>query len=82
MNNQPAVTETNKVAIPASTSQWGYEVQDIDVTNMVKDMVTNATNNGFCIMLQNEVFYRSVTFASSDNADAAKRPKLVITYQE
>ena len=81
-NNQPAVTETNRVAIPASTSQWGYGVQDIDVTNMVKDMVTNATNNGFCIMLQNEVYYRSVTFASSDNADAAKRPKLVITYRE
>lgn len=81
-NNQPAVTETNKVAIPASTSQYGYDALDIDVTNMVKDMVNNATNNGFCIMLQNEVYYRSVTFASSDNTDAAKRPKLVITYQE
>ena len=81
-NNQPAVTETNRVAIPASTSQWGYDVQDIDVTNMVKDMVNNATNNGFCIMLQNEVYYRSVSFASSDNTNAAKRPKLVITYQE
>ena len=81
-NNQPAVTETNKVAIPASTSQYGYDVQDIDVTNMVKDMVNNANNNGFCIMLQSEVYYRSVTFASSDNTNAAKRPKLVITYQE
>ncbi len=28
--------ETNKIAIPASTTQWGYNVQDIDVTNMVK----------------------------------------------
>lgn len=81
-NNQPAVTETDKVAIPASTSQYGYDALDIDITNMVKDMVNNATNNGFCIMLQNEVYYRSITFASSDNVDAAKRPKLVITYQE
>jgi hypothetical protein len=81
-NNQPSVTETNKVAIPASTSQYGYNALDIDVTNMVKSMVNNAANNGFCIMLQNEVYYRSVTFASSDNADAAKRPKLVIIYQE
>lgn len=81
-NNQPAVTETNRVAIPASTSQYGYDALDIDVTNMVKSMVNNAANNGFCIMLQNEVYYRSVTFASSDHADAAKRPKLVITYQE
>ena len=82
-NNQPATNETNRIAIPASTTQWGYNVQDIDVTNMVKDMVNNAnSNNGFCIMLQNEIYYRSMTFGSSDNSDPAKRPKLVIIYQE
>ncbi|MEP7377813.1 MAG: DNRLRE domain-containing protein [Chitinophagaceae bacterium] len=82
-NNQPATNETTRIAIPASTSQWGYNVLDIDVTNMVKDMVNNAnSNNGFCIMLQNETYYRSMTFGSSDNVDPAKRPKLVITYQQ
>jgi hypothetical protein len=81
-NNQPAVTDANRIAIPASTSQWGYNVTDIDVTEMVKGMINTANaNHGFSLMHQVEVYYRSVTFASSDNADATKRPKLVVTYQ-
>lgn len=82
-NNQPSVTDVNRVAIPASTSQWSYNVIDLDVTEMVKSMVNNANaNNGFCIMHQIEDYYRSVTFASSDHADATKRPKLVVVYQQ
>lgn len=82
-NNQPAVTDVNRVAIPASTSQWNYTVTDLDVTEMVKAMVNNANaNNGFCIMHQVENYYRSVTFASSDHPDASKRPKLVVVYQQ
>lgn len=82
-NNQPATNESNKIAIPASTTQWQYNVTDIDVTDMVKNMVNTAnSNNGFCIMLQNETHFRSMTFGSSDHADATKRPKLVITYNE
>ncbi|MFT3843913.1 MAG: DNRLRE domain-containing protein [Lacibacter sp.] len=81
-NNQPGVTEVNRVAIPASTSQWGYSVTDIDVTEMVKPMVNTANSNfGFCIMLQVEQYYRSVNFGSSDNVDPAKRPKLIVTYK-
>lgn len=81
-NNQPAATELNRVAIPASTSQWGYNVIDLDVTNMVKEMVNNANSNfGFVLMHQIEQYYRSVTFGSSDNDDPAKRPKLVVVYQ-
>jgi hypothetical protein len=82
-NNQPALTETNRVAIPASTSQWGYSVTDIDVTDLIKGMVNNANaNHGFAMMHQIEQYYRSVSFASSDNPDPAKRPKLVVTYNE
>jgi hypothetical protein len=59
------------VDISASTSQWGYNVTDLDVTEMVKAMVNYAnTNSGFCIMHQVEDFYRSVSFASSDHPDA------------
>jgi hypothetical protein len=81
-NNQPTVTETNRAAIPASTSKWNFDAPNIDVTEMVKDMVNNDKNYGFCIMLQNETYYRAVAFASSDNTNAAKRPKLVVVYQE
>lgn len=82
-NNQPSVTDANRIAIPASTSQWGYNATDLDVTEMVKAMVNNTnSNNGFCIMLQVEEYYRSVNFASSDHTDATKRPKLVVTYKE
>jgi hypothetical protein len=82
-NNQPAVTETNRVVIPASTSQWGYSVIDLDVTDLVKGMVNNAnSNHGFAMMHQLEQYYRSVSFGSSDNVDPAKRPKLVVTYNE
>jgi hypothetical protein len=82
-NNQPAVTDANRIAIPASTLQWGYNVTDIDVTEMVKGMVNIANaNHGFSLMHQVEEYYRSMTFASSDHADATKRPKLVVTYKE
>lgn len=81
-NTQPSVTETNRVAIPTSTSQWGYNVTDIDVTEMVKSMVnTSNANYGFCFMLQNETHYRSMTFGSPNNTTAAKRPKLIIEYR-
>ena len=79
-NTQPAVTETNRVALSASTSQWNYNVIDIDVTEMVKSMISG-TNYGFCLMLQNETYYRSMTFGSPNNTNAAKRPKLVIEYR-
>lgn len=81
-SNQPGFTELNKVAIPASLSQWGYNVPDVDVTEMVKPMVNTANSNfGFCIMLQIEQYYRCVNFGSSNNPDPARRPKLVITYK-
>lgn len=79
-NTQPTVTETNRVALSASTSQWNYNVIDIDVTEMVKSMISG-TNYGFCFMLQNETYYRSMTFGSPNNTNAAKRPKLVIEYR-
>ncbi len=81
-NTQPTVTETNRVAIAASTSQWNHSVIDIDVTELVKSMVNTANANyGFCFMLQNETYYRSMTFGSANNTSASKRPKLVIEYR-
>ena len=79
--NKPGTTSTNRVAIPSSTSLWNYNATDLDVTEMVKTMVSGSSNFGFCLSLQNEAIYRSVIFASSDSPNPALRPKLVVTYK-
>ncbi|WP_207510893.1 DNRLRE domain-containing protein [Longitalea luteola] len=77
-NNQPTATATNQVALPASTSQWNYDVVDLNVTALVQDIINQPPANryGFLIRLQNESYYRSIIFASSDYSVAARRPKL------
>jgi hypothetical protein len=80
-NNKPSTTDVNQVEVPASTSQWNYNVTDLDVTQLVKDMVSNNQNYGFVLQLQYEQIYRSLNFASSEVADATKRPKLVVVYE-
>jgi hypothetical protein len=77
--NQPPTTTTNQVSIP-HTSQAFLDLIDIDVKNLVVDM-KNSGNNGFMIMLQNEVIYNIRVFCSSTYPDASKHPKLVVTYQ-
>jgi len=80
-NTQPAVTTADASIIPASTSQWGYNVR-VSVTQMVKAMAADPSKNyGFRISLINESIYRSLIFASSENSNPALRPKLVIEYQ-
>ena len=39
-----------------------------------------ANSHGFSIALQNESYYRRLVFASSDNMDPTKHPKLEVTY--
>ncbi len=80
-NNKPATTTTNQAELPASTSQYNFDVVDLDITNMVKDILSSGRNYGFCLQLQNEQIYRSLLFASSEFTDAAKRPKLVVEYR-
>ena len=80
-NNKPAATATNQVELPASTSRYDYNVVDLDITNLVKDILGSGRNYGFSLQQQTEQTYRSLLFASSDFTDAAKRPKLVIEYR-
>jgi hypothetical protein len=77
-NTQPSATTTNQVALPASTSTWNYNVIDLNVTALVQDIINQppASRYGFLIKLQTESYYRSIVFASSDNTDATKHPKL------
>jgi hypothetical protein len=80
-NTQPAVTTVDAAIIPASNSQWGYNVS-VNVTNMVKATLSDLSKNyGFRIRLTNENIYRSMIFASSENSNPALRPKLVIRYK-
>ncbi len=80
--NQPSTTTSNQVSLPATISQ-NEDFDNIDVTQLVQDMIDNPSSSfGFMIQLQTEVLYRSVIFASSDNADPTKRPKLVINYTD
>jgi len=80
-NNKPATTEVDKASIPASTTQWNFDVPNIDVTKMVKQMVTSGENNGFCLELKNEQIYRAIVFGSSEHSDPSKRPKLIVNYK-
>lgn len=78
-NNQPSSTSTNQVVIP-STTQAFLDLVDIDVTQLVKDMTGSNANYGFSLRLQNEVYYNSRIFATSEYSDASKHPKLVVVY--
>jgi hypothetical protein len=79
-NNQPATSDVNKVSVPKSTAV-NQNYLDIDVTNLVQDIINNPTiGHGFLIKLDDEVPYKLVVLASSDFAEIAKRPKLIVYY--
>jgi hypothetical protein len=79
-NNQPPYTTVDAVSLPASTK--GYEVyRNIDVTQLVKDILTDGKNNGFILKLNDETdLYNRLTFGSSNNPDHTRFPKLQICY--
>lgn len=74
-----AFTTVDEVAVPASPVQWNYNVS-VDVTNQVIAMTAPGANHGFMLMLQDENYYRSLLFASSDHPDATIWPELYIKY--
>ncbi len=79
-NNQPSTTTTNQVSLAATTSST-QNFLNINIKNFVQYWVSNPSQNfGMLFRLQTEAKYRKLIFASSDNPNAALRPKLVITY--
>jgi hypothetical protein len=78
-NNQPTVSNLNKVTLPATTSAH-QNFLNINVTALVQDMRLHPTSFGFRLKLTTEEEFRKLIFASSDNTTASLRPKLVITY--
>jgi hypothetical protein len=77
--NQPAVSTNNQITIPTTTSSTLN--LNIDVTAIVSSQISNNTNYGFLMRLQNEVTYNSRIFCSSRYSDASRHPKLVIYYK-
>lgn len=83
-NNQPTTTNQNSFITPPSNLQynWDYSNNSNNLISMIQYMVSNPnSNNGFLISLQNEEReYRSMRFASSDNANSELWPELIVEY--
>jgi hypothetical protein len=80
--NQPSTTTLHQVLLDSSKSAY-QDYPNIDVKQLVADMVANPLSSfGFMLRLQNETYYRRITFCSSDYPNAAKHPKLEITYSQ
>ncbi len=79
-NNQPIATNNNQVLLNSSTSNT-QDYNDIEIIDLVNDAkAANQTVIGLSLSLVDENDYRSLIFASSNHADASKRPSLKICY--
>ncbi|MBE0637814.1 MAG: DNRLRE domain-containing protein [Bacteroidales bacterium] len=79
-NDQPAITNTNRVAIPFSTTS-DQDYPDILVTRLVRDLLNDSDNGfGFRMCLQVESFYRYMEFYSSDETNPQFHPELSVWY--
>lgn len=79
-NNQPTITTTNQVSLLPSTDPH-QDYLNIDITPLIQDIIDNRSSSfGMMISLKNEDYYRGLIFASSDNADPTKYPKLVVNF--
>lgn len=80
-NNQPTYSTQDQVYLPATTSNT-MSYPSIDVTNLITDMWNNPGSCfGMLFMLNTEINYRSMLFASNNNIDTSVVPKLRICYQ-
>lgn len=77
-NNQPTWKHVDSTVLPQSTVRYSQH-DTMNVTNMVIDMRTNV-NTGFLVKLPIEQYYRAQIFATSWHPNAARRPALIIVY--
>jgi hypothetical protein len=78
-NSAPTVTTSNQVSFTPAAGNWNVDAV-ITVTDLVQNMIDENKPYGFCMTTGTKSPYRSVIFASSEVSDAAKRPKLEVTY--
>jgi hypothetical protein len=80
-NNQPTTTPIGRIWVGPSSSTT--ENRTINITSLIQDMINNpASNHGFMMRLENEIYYRSRTYASEDHSNSSLHPKLVLTFDE
>jgi len=80
-NNQPSVTESEKVLLPQSIEPH-QDYTNIDILNFVEDWVTHQEQNfGIMVSLDTNIPYACLVFAPSERTNVEVRPKLVITYK-
>lgn len=78
-NNQPAFTNTNAVWVPPTNAQT--QGLDINITPLINDSYLYPNNSfGFLFKQNTENPYRCQVYASSNHANPALHPKLVICY--
>lgn len=78
-SNQPGITGSYAITLLNATSST--QNYDVNVANLVQEIVNGAVPNyGWMMQLVSESATRTLAFASSDNATATLRPKLVVTY--
>ncbi len=82
--NQPTTTTLNQVALPSlqSTSSLILNFENINVTSLTQDIIDNPSNSfGYMINMANESqTWRRIVFASSENSDTLKHPKLTVQF--
>jgi hypothetical protein len=78
-NTQPATTTTDRVWVGPSVSTT--ENLEVDISTLVQGWVNDPqSNNGLKMILENEVYYRSRNYASTDHSNTSIHPKLVISF--
>ena len=78
-NNQPSTTTADRVW--TGPSSFATENRQVDITTLVQQWVdTPSSNFGLKMILENEVYYRSRNYASSEHSNTTIRPKLEVTY--
>lgn len=76
-NTQPSTTTSNRIWIGPSESTT--ENISIDISDFVVDWVQNpSANYGMLMKLENEVYYRSRNYASTNHSDSTLHPKIQI----
>ena len=77
---QPEYETNGQVYLPQSNSPTQH-YENIDVTDIISDIFYFPDEYfGLAFMLNNENYYRRMSFCTSDHHDPDRRPKLEITY--
>ena len=80
-STQPNYTTTNSVYLSASA--FSTQNYTLNVTALLQDMVNDPTNSfGFMFKENVESYYRSLLFASSDEASSTLHPKLTVVLED